>query len=500
MSKPNKDRTTKPPGAKEYGSVKVSENGRMAYLPGAKAAVIMQDSSTILAPTDATPFDVTIKGQKNMPKVVPWGEDNDFPKILTEKVALSPVMSANLFFNVSASFGEGVTPVVMIPVGKEKQVVPLFNAEIYLSELIDKASPSAKVIYQTILDDIKISIPKIDKFYEENDLDGYILESLTDLHWFFNIFPEAIFNKEGTEIVQIKNKEAVFSRYSEMNKASGKIEYHYYYGDWGGKKPDETENIAYSTPVLDFHSPVRELRKLIDDGKTKKQFNYIIPVNFSTPGRNYYQKPYWYSLLESGWYDFAITIPELKKNLVQNKAIINYVIELDQDYFRDIFNIDKITDEKEQTARIKLEYANINKFLTEKEQTGKSIVTYTKRGADGKPYAKMTIKPVENNMNSGEYIEDSEEASNIMCYAMLVHPSLVGASPGKNKNINGTEARELFLIKQAILKPIINRALRPFYVIKAVNKWSKYIHFIIPNIELTTLDKNKTGVQSTLEG
>ena len=488
---------------KEYGSVTISENKRMAYLPGVKAAVIFRDSTSIFAPTDAEPSEIIIKGKTNMPKVVPWGEDNDFPKILTEKVALSPVMSANLFFNVSSSFGEGVTPVVVIPVGKDKEMVPLFNAEIYLSELIDKASESAKVVYTEILNDIKKTKADVEKFFEDNDMDGYIMESLTDLHWFFNIFPELILTKEGNKIIQLKNKEAVFSRYSEMNKDTGKIEYHYYYGKWGDKKPDNEENPAFATEVLDFHSPIRDLRNRIEGGKIKerkdKTFSYICPVNFPTPGRNYYQKPYWYSLIESGWYDFAITIPELKKNIITNKSIVNYIIELDQDYFTDIFKVEKITEEKDQQERVKKEYETLNKFLTEKENSGKSIVTFTKRGSDGKPYAKMTIKPVENNSTSGEYIDDSEEASNIMCYAMLVHPSLVGASPGKNKNINGTEARKLFLIKQAILKPIINRALLPFYVIKAINGWSKYLQFIIPNIVLTTLDKNKTGVQSSME-
>ncbi|MFA6400885.1 MAG: hypothetical protein WCX31_04560 [Salinivirgaceae bacterium] len=491
---------------KEYGSVVVSENGRMAYLPGVKAAVILEDSSSILLPNADASRSVIIKGKKDMPKFVPWGESNDFPKVLTDKVALSPVMSANLFFNITSSFGEGVTPVVVIPKGKDKEMVPLFNAELYLTDLIETSSEASKKVYQAILDDILKCRDEVDKFFEENDVDGYIMESITDLHWFFNIFPEIILNQESGDkwkIVELKNKEAVFSRFSEMN-ASGQIEYHYYYGKWGDKTPNEDKEIAFATPVLDYHSPVRDMRKRMEAEAKKSEgartYSYIIPINFPTPGRNYYQKPYWYSLIESGWYDFAIMIPELKKNIIQNQSIVNYIIELDQDYFTDIFKYEKITEEKAQKERILLEYTNLNKFLTEKEQSNKSIITYTKRGSDGKPYPKMTIKPVETSIKTGEYIEDSEEVSNIMCYAMLVHPSLVGAAPGKNSTISGSEARELFLIKQAILKPIINRVLRPFYVIKAINRWSKYLQFIIPNIELTTLDKNKTGVQSTLEG
>lgn len=485
---------------KEYGNIKTSDNYKLAYLPGIKAAVIVGNSTKIFAPTDEKPKDIIIAGKKNMPKYVPWGENNDLPKTLTEKVGLSPVMSANLLFNVSASFGQGVMPVVSIPVGLKKELVPLDNAEIYITDLIEKSSEKIAPIYQKILNDVLKSKEEIDLFFENNDIDNYLLEQFTDMHWFFNCFSEIIFNKETGDkrkIVKLNSKEASFSRLSVMNKKTGKIEYHYYYGDWGHSEPDDSEKIAFATPLLDVNSTTYDLRdKMLNE---KKQNSYVIPINFPTPGRNYYQKPYWYSLIESGWYDFAITIPELKKNIIQNQAIIKYIISLDENYFNDIFKKEKIIGEKEQITRVKAEYKMLNDFLTKMENNGKSIVTFSKAGRDNKRFDKLEIKAVENSIKSGEYIEDSEEVSNIMCYAMLIHPSLVGASPGKNKGINGTEARELYLIKQAILKPFINRILKPFNVIKAINGWSQYINFVVPNIELTTLDKNKTGVQTKTE-
>jgi hypothetical protein len=106
----------------------------------------------------------------------------------------------------------------------------------------------------------------------------------------------------------------------------------------------------------------------------------------------------------------------------------------------------------------------------------------------------ISIEPVKSEKAAGgDYIEDSEEVSNIIAYAMMVNPSMIGPSPGKNKTINGTEARELFIIKQALLKPFRDRILRPLYLIKAINKWPADLHFSIPNVELTTLDNEKTG-------
>ena len=118
----------------------------------------------------------------------------------------------------------------------------------------------------------------------------------------------------------------------------------------------------------------------------------------------------------------------------------------------------------------------------------------------GTPYPMIKIEVINaGKKEGGDYIEDSEEVSNIISYGMLVHPSLVGASPGKNKAINGTEARELFIMKQALLKPFRDRILRPFYLVKAINKWPADLHFVIPHLELTTLDKDKTGNITKIE-
>ena len=80
---------------------------------------------------------------------------------------------------------------------------------------------------------------------------------------------------------------------------------------------------------------------------------------------------------------------------------------------------------------------------------------------------------------------------------MSVHPSLKGASPGKSKTINGTEARELFIIANALCKPMRELMVKPLYLAKKVNGWDEDIHFFIANTQLTTLDKN-TGAEKSI--
>lgn len=455
----------------KYEDIIIHTDGTTAYLSSVEAAVVTMTDGTakLFSEPDAKPVDIVIKDMKEPPQVVPWGERNNLPALVLEKSGKLSQVASDIWFNIVASYGAGIMPVRMVIENNEKRFVPFTGNE------------------------------EVEKFFTENDLDGYLLEQLTDLHWFFNIFPEIIFNKENGDkrkIVEIHSKEAVFSRWSKMDD-KGRIPYHYYFAHWGTKTPDDDENKAVATPVLDARRPVKHLMEIMDEEKSmewnKRRNRFIVPVHFPTPGRAYYAKPYWYSIFESGWYDFAIQIPAYKKALMNNQLGVRYIIILEESYFPEIFRREKIVDEKEQRKRIKKEYKDIESFIKGSEKAGNSILTFSKKDSKGQPYPMIKIEAIRNEMKGGEYIEDSEEVSNMIHYATMVHPSLVGPSPGKNKTINGTEARELFIIKQALLKPFRDRILKPFYLIKAINKWPADLHFVIPNLELTTLDNSKTG-------
>ena len=99
----------------------------------------------------------------------------------------------------------------------------------------------------------------------------------------------------------------------------------------------------------------------------------------------------------------------------------------------------------------------------------------------------VRITRIDNQKEGGDYIEDSEEAANIVSYAMGVHPSLIGSSPGANKSINGTEARELFTMKQALERLTRDIMMQPFHLINEFNNWE--LEYDFPDLMLTTLDE-----------
>ena len=104
---------------------------------------------------------------------------------------------------------------------------------------------------------------------------------------------------------------------------------------------------------------------------------------------------------------------------------------------------------------------------------------------------------VNNNPEGGDFIEDTEEASNMGYYAQGVHPSLIGATPGKTKgSFSGRDQRELFTMKQSLDVVIRQILMEPYFVIRYFNGWLK-TKFDIPVIMLTTLDKKTDAKEST---
>lgn len=446
------------------------EIGATVYLDGINAIITEQPKFEYSKP-DSTP--VTIPTTKGDIKFVPWGEENDTPLQLVSKVYKNPIVSQGMLFSVMLGYGGGIVPV-------KREIV---DGKIKLTPVYDNK--------------------EINEFFENCDINGYLMEQLTDLNFFYNVFPEIVLNLEQSrKIVELNHLDAVFSRWSEMDETTKKIKWHGYSAKFGVETPKKEDIII--TPVLDSKNPLLDLKRRLglepwENGKAKpeNENRYIIPISLPTPGRFYYQKPYWVSIIESGWYDFAQQIPEFKKALMKNQMTIKYHVELSKNYWTAIFSSEGITEPEAKKARRVLEYDNIKKFLTNTENTGKSVVSNIDYSPDGKEMVSMRITSISNEFKGGEYIDDLEEVSNILCYGMGQHPSLIGAAPGKNKSINGTEARELFIIKQAMLKPIRDRILLPLYIVKAINKWPEEIYFDIPNLELTTLDQG-TGSQKVI--
>lgn len=399
--------------------------------------------------------------------IASWGCDNMLPNHLIKKVEKGDIVGANLRFNRDVAFGLGprlVRAVERDEHGRVREYAPVEEGEVF-------------------------------DWFDANDIPLFMQQQLTDISYFYNAFPEIILDKNYDRIAAIRHKEAVFSRWSVMN-TRGEINWHYY-ADWSN---NPTAKDIVATRVLDEFDTRNDLDILRAQRRSRR---FIFPVYMPSPGKPYYSQPEWYSIFRSGWYDHSVMVPELKKAILKNQLGVKFIIYITQEYFDDICRMEGIdrNDRKAYKERKDKEIQAFNEFLAGEKNANKAIVTMKKfmPTASGTAENKyIEIVPIENKINGGEYIDDTESTANIICYAMGVHSSLIGATPGKSSStLGGTQARELYMMKQACMKPVVNRVMRPLNFIKRFNKWDKDIYINVPEYIFTTLDQNKSGKQES---
>ncbi len=396
---------------------------------------------------------------------VPWGNDNQLPYKILVKIRKDEVMSQNKLFNVLTCYASGIR------IQKENK-----------EKIVDK---------------------EIKDFFKYNRMPRYFLEQSTDMKHFFFSVAVIIISGDGKKVVKIRHKEAVYCRFETCNPKNGKIE-HLFYANWENNVPKEDEIEVI--PVLDVQDPIGDLEFRMGkipglDGKLAKpttERKFAIINTFPIAGSKYYPFAYYWSVFLSGWYDIKQMIPAGKKAKFRNHTGIKYQVEVHKDYWDNICREEKITDLEKKAERVKKEKENIKNFLTGLENSGKLWITGYYVDPNGREVKMVRINVIDDSKEGGDWIEDSEEASNMICYADNIHPNLVGATPGKNKsNQSGSVQRELFTMKQALEKPYHDILLEPLFVIKEYNKWEDF-EYDVPVITLTTLDKGKDSEEQTM--
>lgn len=429
--------------------------------PEIQAVLITDSSSEFKRDKDIDPIKI------GSYKVAPWGPDNLLPNHLLEKVEKGDIVGANLRFNRDVAFGLG--PKLVRAVERDK--------------------------YGRVVEWAPVEDGDVFEWFEANDIPLFVQQQITDVSYFYNAWPEIILSDDYNTIRAIRHKEAVFSRWSVMN-AKNDICWHYY-ADWS--KQVTAKDIT-ATRVLDEFDTMRDLNIFRAEKKSKR---FIFPVYMPSPGRPYYSEPEWYSIFRSGWYDHSVMVPELKKAILKNQLGVKFIIYVAQEYFDYICRMEGIDphNRKEYQERVEKEKQAFNEFLSGEKNANKAIMAMKQRiaTANGSMESKwIEIVTIDNKIQGGEYIDDTESTANIICYAMGVHSSLIGATPGKsNSTLGGTQARELYMMKQACMKPLVDRVLKPLRFIKQFNKWDKDIYINVPEYIFTTLDQNKSGKQES---
>jgi len=422
----------------------------------------MNVGTTVFDTDDIVPIKMPDSGA--LRGYVPWGDDNLRPNEVLKLIRKDEVMSPNMLFNIQAAYANG-----LVYTTKDK------------SEVTD----------QEILD-----------FFKFNRPTKYLFEQQTDMKHFYWTVSVLILSGDGNKIVKLRHKDALYCRLETCNPKTGALE-HIFYGNWekGAPKPENREDIE----LLDVDDPLGDLMvrmgKLEDEtGKKRtmtKTRKFAMINRIPIPGNKYYPFPYYWSLFNSGWYDVKQLIPAGKKAKFTNGMVMKFQVEINDKYWDVLFDRESITDPVKKNERMTLEKENIKSFLTGIVNAGKVWFSGFYVDPVGKEQSMVRINVINNEKEGGDWIEDTEEGASMACYATGNNPGMIGVTPGKSAGqMNGSNIRELFTMKQGLEKSVKDIILEPYFVIKNYNEWDLEVD--IPFMMLTTLDK-KTDAEEMSE-
>lgn len=403
---------------------------------------------------------------------VNYGDDDNIPYLLQQLLRKNMVAQRAMAFNVQCCYGQGL-------------------------RFIDRETK------QDVADE------EIRKFCLSNSIHEVFMQQATDMKFFAWSVEVIILSRDHKRIVNIRHKDVSYCRLQRPNK-SGRIE-NVFFGDFSHFQQDLEAEVI---PLLDLYDPLGDLLARMGKepdpytgirGKAPKDgtnCKFAIISRMPTPGMQYYPIPYYASIFDDAWYDIYRLIGLGKRYMIKNTSAPRIQIEVHRDYWDELCNNEGIIEPEERKARILKEKENIINFVCGPENAGKALITGYYLDPNGKEQRMVRIINLNESgqKEGGDWADDMSEASNALCFALGVHPNLIGATPGKSQmNNSGSDKRELFILKQSLEKACHDIMAKPYHVVAHYNGWSdRDITVDVPMIELTTLDKNKDQQTSTV--
>ncbi len=458
------------PGWTRYG---IAEDSAIMDVSGASAgspAEGYRDSHLMVDgfDDDLQPIPIEIGGVRY--EYIPFGGDDQMPWHVMECLGKNMVTSQCQLFNVQACYGQGI-------------------------RFIDRDTRE-----DTQDADIR-------RFCLRNSLHELFLEQVTDMKYFFTTVTRIVLSRDHTKIVKVRHMEACYCR---IARKGGNQRFDWIlYGDWRNKSFSNFK--LQPVPMLDFYDPLGDLmvrmgrepdpatgqkRPVPRDGTACE---FAIVCRMATPGRQFYSRPYYFSVFQDAWFDIYELIGLGKRFMIKNTSAPRLQIEVHNDYWDIVCDNEGITDEDARKERVKLEKQRIIDFVCGPKNAGKALISGYYVDPSGKEHPMVRVINLnQGKKEGGDWADDMQEAANTLCFAFGVHPNLIGATPGKSQmNNSGSDKRELFTMKQAMEKPFHDVMMKPYHVVLHYNGWSDGVTVDVPMLMLTTLDENKDAEKVT---
>jgi hypothetical protein len=403
----------------------------------------------------------------------PWGTDNQFPQQMIKDIESCGILNAIIDGKARFALCEGLVPAI-----------------------VERGKDGQRTVKQIVTD------PEIVSFLEMNNDYFQCMGWMKDLLGFANGAVQYMLDKEYKKIVAFKRIDISELRYQKENeKNNSKIDNVYLSANWGLVSAPGSEYVR-TIPLLDPNNPVADLR----EKTVKKVAEHALTFKYPSWGHHYYPVPMWYSAYK--WVKIAQGVPEMKAALYENTMRVKYIVTIFPKYWEDAFpgQWDSFTPDQKEAKRNEL-FDEINNYLIGAKNAHKSLfVDGYYDQVNGKQYAGIEIKPIEDSTQQGEYLPDSAAANSEIAFSMLFNPAIIGASLPSGPYTNsqgGSNVRESVLM-QIIMHEFERKTIsRVMNVIKYFNGWDQThpgLEFIIPATILTTLDTGGSSKPALMGG
>jgi hypothetical protein len=374
-----------------------------------------------------------------------YSDDNQYPQLLIDAIAGNEILSRGLSTLANAIYSGGLR------YGK-----------------ITGEDSDGNLTYE------RASNPEIDSFLRNTNFKAYLREAACDLVTFYNIFPEIVLSADKTSIVGLSSHNSAHCRYSLPNSATGISDFVFINTDWLLNTDINNAEKVKKVKVLDSYYRSADALKLMNVDRV------ILPLNMPSPGKIHYQEAPWCSVLRTKWPELASLIPSFKVSAMKNQMSVKYHIEYPVDYWKKV-TPDWDTLNSEQKLAIKKNWLDeFNKVVKGIDNASSTIMTDYLVDGMGNKISGWNIKVLEGKSDDGKYLEDSQEASSHLLFAMGLDASIIGSAPGGKLGAgSGSDKRVAYNMLLEQLKPLQDLILEPLYLIRDFNGWPADLEFWI---------------------
>ena len=371
-------------------------------------------------------------------ELVPWGVNNDFPQKVLKEIRKNTIIGPTL----------------------KKQAEIAYDQIVYGFE-----KPGADGQEPTF---VRAYDEKVEEFFTRSHIHRYAIEALRNFYYFYFAAPRIILTADRSEVFSLTCYKTAHFRFQKPNSA-GFIENGFVCADWESIMDVKSEFVE-TLPLIDIYQDPTFYKE------EASGFRFIYPLAYPTEDEIHYPLVDWNTARESGWLEVAQSIPKFKKALMKNQVTLKNLIQVPSWWWEWKHPGFSKMDPTERKRIMDLEVDRFEKFFKGDENAGNSMmVTFISDPAHQKEYQGWKIEAIDNKIKDGIYIEDSNEASSHLLYALSMDPAIIGSQPGSKMGAgSGSDKRVAFNIYVDTVKAHQDLILEPLSWIARYNGWPNF--------------------------